>query len=329
MCKFRNKSVSINHFNNIKLQNYSMLKICIVLSTLFVMVGLSLLLQTSYADQMNSQGIGPPGWAEKYLTSSFNKQHAKSYDIETICNEEDYRTIIYLNHTIKNGVMKGICSEDYNLYFEIESFDDGFLIIDIPTEVFDAKEDTFSETFGAHVYSHKYKTYDYEPYLFRISVPASFEESIEYDENDTLESQQDKKRIFENWRDSNLEQFTIPETEHLTITKIKSFDSFDRFKVPFLKDDYLFNFDYLFVKMFLDESSHSPPVPYNVSNYTVPTQKIVDPIKLENDFTVNSDTDYTCSSNLIPISKPDNSKNACVKLTSAEKLISRGWIDLR
>ena len=305
-----------------------MLKICIVLSTLFVMVGLSLLLQTSYADQMNNEGIGSPGWAERYFASSFNKQHAKSHVIETICNEEDYRTIIYLNHTIKNGMMKGICSSHVNLYFEIESFDDGFLIIDIPTEVFDAQENMYVETFAAHVYSHKYKTYDYEPYLLRISVPASFEESIEYDENDTLESQQDKKRIFENGRDSHLERFTIPETEHLAITKIKSFDSFDRFKVPFLKDDYLFDFHYVLVRPALDDPS-SPPVPYNVSNYTVPTQKTIDPVKLENDFTVNSDTDYTCSSNLIPISKPDNSKNVCVKLTTAEKLIFRGWIDLR
>ena len=324
MCKFRNKVVSINHFNNTKLQNYSMLKICIVLSTLFVMVGLSLLLQTSYADQMNNEGIGSPGWAERYIASSYNKQHAKSYDIETICNEKDYRTIIYLNHTIKNGMMKGICSSHNNLYFEIKAFDDGFLIIDIPTEVFNTKKGITYETFAANVYSHKYKTYDYKPYILRIHTLASFEESIEYDKNDTLESQQDKKRIFENWRDSDLEQFTIPETEHLTITKIKSFDSFDRFKVPFLKDDYLFDFHF-----FRDMPLSSTLVPYNVSNYTVPTQKIVDPIKLENDFTVNSDTDYTCSSNLIPISKPDNSKNACVKLATAEKLISRGWIDLR
>ena len=310
-----------------------MLKICIVLSTLFVMVGLSLLLQTSYADQMNSQGIGPPDYGlEKYLTSSFNKQHGESYYIDTICDEKDRRTIIYLNHIIENGTMKGMCSSGGILLVKIESFDDGFLIIDIPTEVFNTKDDRRAETFAidvsSHIYYNDYKTFYSHPYLYRIYTPTVFEESREYDENDTLESQQDKKRIFENQRDSHLERFASSSVD-LTITKIKSCDSFDRFKVPFLKGDYLFRFDHVLLQSGPYDSSRPLPVSYNVSKYAMPTQKIVDPVKLGNDFTVNSDANCTCSSNLIPISKPDNSKNVCVKLTTAEKLIPRGWIDLR
>ena len=265
---------------------------------------------------------------------------------------------IHLNHTITNGTLKGVCSFGLDkLQFEIESDDDGVLFLDIPKDVFDRKYYYGNDgIFNVDVFSTKYTTYDDRIYVDRFYFPPVFEENtgirqsydrhanedyiiqcVSYDvENDVCLKLYDESLIFKKYDEGlTFEEYyddyknkmlkKTPEIEHLIVTKIKTTDTFDRYKIPFLKDDYFFTFSF--------EQQHSEPVgttQYNPQKYTIPIQQISQPVGLENNnSTTENPQKSLCKADLNPVSKQNVDRVLCVKDATAEKLENRGWILLR
>ncbi len=216
----------------------------------------------------------------------------------------NFMTEIYLNHTITSGNLKKVCSQDYShFYFELDSVnDDGFLILDIPKDIFAPRD-----IFNAWVFS----PYSNDESVGHLYIRFYF--SVEHLENNPLTVK------------------GIQDGSYLLITKIKSYDTFDRYKIPILKGDVFF--DMVF------SVNGTPHDNYNPQKYTEPITAIdLESISIHKttsseiqkiDRTTKSDDDLSCKSNFVPILKPSNDKTVCVKPATAEKLIQRGWIDLR
>lgn len=135
----------------------------------------------------------------------------------------DHSTELYPNHTISNGELKRVCSlghypERASLFFEIEAFGDGYLVLDIPKDEF-LPEDYFEvhvNHFGGDGTTRLYLDDDF--------IRHSLDLNKELTESVFL------KRA---WGvDSS--------NRHLQVTKAGSFDDFDRYRIPFLKDDVVF-----------------------------------------------------------------------------------------
>ncbi len=288
----------------------------------FLVLCVILILFVSAVPLSFAEHIDQSEWREKFdlkkhLEKNFNNRGIP--DIENIC-KPGFSTFVYLNHTIQNGTLGKICSAGLSLfYFELEADADGYLILDIPKDVFNPRWTGYDRLFHVNVYSTKYVTYDNFDYVDRVYIPPSYDETylpISYLYDDlglTLDE------YYEEYKKILLELNTIPETEHLTVSKMGKHDNFDRYKIPFLKDDYFFLFDY-------DEEygSSDDQLPHNPQKYTMPIQtELLTESEIDR---TKSDVSFSCRDNFVPIMKPNNSKIICVKVSTAEKLISRGWI---
>ena len=64
----------------------------------------------------------------------------------------------------------------------------------------------------------------------------------------------------------------IPEIHHLVVTKLETNETFDRYKVPFLKDDYFFQFHF-------DIQHVESAIQYDPSKYTDPENQTINVIQ--------------------------------------------------
>ena len=94
------------------------------------------------------------------------------------------------------------------------------------------------------------------------------------------------------------------------ISKESSFDTFDRYKFPILKTYKVIELTYPITWIIMD----SDPTKYLISEKQ----------SIHKDSRLSSET--LCKSNFVSILKPDQSRSVYVKSTTAEKLVTHGWI---
>ena len=203
----------------------------------------------------------------------------KKFD-SMLCSEQHGFIMVYLHYTITTGTVEKICVSSYGskLNFILDVDDEGYLILDVPNDLFSPGE------FGVVV--------DYDDSFQRVN--RNFQGD-------------DKIGVY--IKDEHGVIFTNP----LSVVLYDIDTDSTKYKIPFLKDDRVFE---LSKTVILRES---PAISQTI------LEQYSKPLINNFDTQLQNFEKTLCKSNFVSIMKYDNSKSVCVKPTTAEKLIQRGW----